>query len=84
MHLFNMQNYTTSILFWHKFVLTKVLPIRENRDGEIYMASGCDSEFEGELVFYKPVLDIIEKLLDGASEVSWRTYCVKVFSLIII
>lgn len=34
------------------------------------MASGCDSEFEGELVFYKPVLDIIEKLLDGASEVS--------------
>ena len=51
-------------------VRNDVLPIRERRDGTIYMASGCDSEFEGELAFYQPALDIVEKLLENASDVS--------------
>lgn len=47
----------------------KVLPIKEDRDGNIYMASGCDSEFEGELLWYGPAFDIIDKLIDAASDV---------------
>jgi hypothetical protein len=41
----------------------KVLPIAETRDGKIYMNSGCDSNFEGELEWYKPALKILNKLL---------------------
>lgn len=33
-----------------------------------YQSSGCDSEFEGELLWYTPALEIIIKLLDAAAE----------------
>eukprot|EP00804_Cyclotella_cryptica_P027852 CCRYP_020589-RB/>CCRYP_020589-RB protein AED:0.30 eAED:0.30 QI:0/0.66/0.5/1/0.66/0.75/4/244/451 len=40
----------------------EVLPIN------IHMGSGCDSEFEGELAWYTPAFDIIDKLLDAAGD----------------
>lgn len=33
------------------------------------MGSGCDSEFEGELAWYTPAFDIVDKLLDAAGDV---------------
>jgi hypothetical protein len=32
----------------------------------MFMNNGCDSNFEGEIVWYKPIHTIFSKLLDGA------------------
>ena len=49
-------------------VRNNVLPIKETRNGSIHMTSGCDSEFEGELAWYKPAFDIIDNLLQAAGD----------------
>lgn len=46
----------------------QVLPIKQRRNGDIFMGSGCDSEFEGELAFYAPAFAIVDKLLDAAGD----------------
>jgi hypothetical protein len=43
-----------------------VLPIAKTRDGVIFMNSGCNSEFEGELEWYKPAIKVLNKLLEAA------------------
>lgn len=46
----------------------RVLPIRQTASGDVFMASGCDSNFEGELQFYKQIEDVIVKTLKALSE----------------
>lgn len=46
----------------------KVITMSEASDGRVYMSTGCDSNFEGELEYYKPVLEVIELLLDDTQE----------------
>lgn len=47
---------------------SRVLPIQQTRSGDVYMASGCDSNFEGELEFYGQIEDVIIKTLTALSE----------------
>lgn len=46
----------------------KVITMSEASDGKVYMSTGCDSNFEGELEYYKPVFGIIEMLLDDTQK----------------
>jgi hypothetical protein len=48
----------------------RVLPIRETSDNppKVFMASGCDSNFEGELVFYGQIEGVIIDTLKSLSE----------------
>lgn len=45
-----------------------VLPIKETRDGLIFMGSGCDSNFEGEMLWYQPAHEILSELLNEAGK----------------
>lgn len=45
------------------------MPIKEGSDNEYYMASGCNSDFEGELEMYKPILKAVDQILDAATKV---------------
>lgn len=46
----------------------KVITMSEAADDRVYMSTGCDSNFEGELEYYKPVFGIIELLLDDTQK----------------
>ena len=39
-------------------------------DGSIYMLGGCDSEFEGEMMYYAPAFEIVDNLMTMAGDVS--------------
>jgi hypothetical protein len=43
-----------------------VLPIAKTRDGNVYMKSGCNSEFEGELEIYNTAITFLKSLLEAA------------------
>jgi hypothetical protein len=39
-------------------------------DSSIYLSGGCDSEFEGEMLYYAPAFEIVDNLLAMAADVS--------------
>jgi hypothetical protein len=47
---------------------SKDLTVSEVRAGSYHMSTGCNSEFEGEIVWYQPVHAIVTKLLDTAAD----------------
>jgi len=49
-------------------MVNNVLPIEEARNGEIFMNSGCDSNFEGELLFYTAIHKLAIDLFDAAGD----------------
>ncbi len=46
----------------------RVLPIKQTRSGNVYMALGCNSNFEGKLLFYSQIQDMIIKPITALSE----------------
>eukprot|EP00957_Ditylum_brightwellii_P211836 15366656-Ditylum_brightwellii.AAC.1 len=42
----------------------KIITISENSEGKIFMSTGCNSNFEGEMLWYSPIFTIITELLD--------------------
>ena len=49
-------------------IANPVLSIAKNRDGEIFMKSGCNREFQGELQVYDTAISVIKKLLKAAGK----------------
>jgi len=41
----------------------KVITLSEDSNGDVYMSTGCDSNFEGELIWYPQIFKIIVELL---------------------